>query len=192
MLWLISVHLCWQCIRWSRWAYPESSEDDAGDLFFDRLLQNVGEGGHHVVAAQLLTQLRAEGQKPDAEDHLVLQLEATLVTQHCCNARRSTAHILVMHSHFQQVHLQTSTLTHGRVERLEWRNTGQCCVDCNLKWCRWESVCRFQPAKMMGLNRNKYCGETCIIRMTARLLCQNKMHSNTSVVSFVLLLWISV
>lgn len=118
-------------------AYPESSEDDTGDLFFDRLLQNVRKGWHHVVAAQLLTQLRAEGQKPYAEDHLVLQLEATLVTQHCCDATRSTAHILMTYSHFQQVKLQKSTWTHGKIETGNFcqmlGNIGQCCVECSLK-----------------------------------------------------------
>lgn len=103
-------------------AYPKSSEDDAGDLLFDRLLQNVGEGGHHVVAAQLLTQLRAESQKPYAEDHLVLQLEATLVTQHCRDARRSTAHTLAMFSHLQQV----CRNQYGQVKRLRLVLSAKC------------------------------------------------------------------
>lgn len=111
-------YLSWRCTRWSRRAYPESSENDPGDLLFDGLLQNVGQGGHHVVAAQLLTQLRAEGQKPHAEDHLVLQLEATLVTQHCRDARRNTAHVLVMYSHVRQVYLHTSTRSRGGGERM--------------------------------------------------------------------------
>lgn len=67
-------------------AYPEGSQNDSSDLLLDRLLQDVGQCRHHVVASQLLTELRTEGQQPNAEDHLVLELEATLVAQHCCDA----------------------------------------------------------------------------------------------------------
>ena len=42
--------------------YPEGGEDDPGDLLLDRLLQDVGQGWHHVVAPELLTELGAEGQ----------------------------------------------------------------------------------------------------------------------------------
>lgn len=62
--------------------YPEGGENDPGDLLLDRFLEDVGERGHHVVAPQLLAQLRAKGQEPHAEDHLVLELEAALVAQH--------------------------------------------------------------------------------------------------------------
>ena len=41
--------------------YPESGQNDARHLLLDRLLEDVGEGGHHVVAAKLLAKLRAEG-----------------------------------------------------------------------------------------------------------------------------------
>lgn len=67
--------------------YPEGGQNDSSDLLLDRLLQNVGECRHHVVASQLLAELRAEGQQPHTEDHLVLQLEAALVAQHCCDAK---------------------------------------------------------------------------------------------------------
>lgn len=66
--------------------YPEGSEDDASDLFLDRLLEDVRQGWHYVVASQLLTELRTEGQEPNTEDHLVLELEATLVAQNCRDA----------------------------------------------------------------------------------------------------------
>lgn len=62
--------------------YPEGGQNDSGDLLFDRLLQDVGQRRHHVVTSQLLAELRTEGQEPDAEDHLVLELEAALVAQH--------------------------------------------------------------------------------------------------------------
>lgn len=65
---------------------PEGGQDDASDLLLDGLLQDVGQRRDHVVASQLLAELRAEGQQPDAEDHLVLELEATLVAQNCCDA----------------------------------------------------------------------------------------------------------
>lgn len=68
--------------------YPESSQDYAGDLLFDGLLEDVGERRYHVVASQLFAELRAEGQEPDAEDHLILQLEATLIAQHCRDAAK--------------------------------------------------------------------------------------------------------
>lgn len=67
--------------------YPEGGQNDSSDLLLDRLLQDVGERRHHVVASQLLAELRAEGQQPHTEDHLVLQLEAALVAQHCCDAK---------------------------------------------------------------------------------------------------------
>lgn len=67
--------------------YPEGGQNDSSDLLLDRLLQDVGEGRHHVIASQLLAELRAEGKQPHTEDHLVLQLEATLVAQHCCDAK---------------------------------------------------------------------------------------------------------
>lgn len=66
--------------------YPEGGQNDAGDLLLDRLLQDVGQGRDHVVTSQLLTELRTEGQEPNTEDHLVLELEATLVAQHRCDA----------------------------------------------------------------------------------------------------------
>ena len=72
--------------------YPEGGEDDPGDLLLDRLLQDVGERWHHVVAPQLLAELGAEGQQPHAEDHLVLQLEATLVAQHGRDADGTRTH----------------------------------------------------------------------------------------------------
>lgn len=67
-------------------AYPEGSQNDSRDLLLDRLLQDVGQRWHYVVAPQLLTELRTEGQQPNTEDHLVLELEATLVAQHRCDA----------------------------------------------------------------------------------------------------------
>lgn len=66
--------------------YPVGCQDDSSDLLFDRLLEDVRQRRHHVVASQLLAELRAEGQQPNTEDHLVLELEATLVAQHCCDA----------------------------------------------------------------------------------------------------------
>lgn len=66
--------------------YPEGSQNDSSDLLLDRLLKDVGQGWHYVVASQLLTELRTEGQEPNAEDHLVLELEATLVAKHCGDA----------------------------------------------------------------------------------------------------------
>lgn len=65
---------------------PEGSQNDSGDLLLDRLLEDVGQGRHYVVTSQLFTELRTEGQEPNTEDHLVLELEATLVAQHCCDA----------------------------------------------------------------------------------------------------------
>lgn len=62
--------------------YPEGSQNDSSDLLLDRLLEDVRQGWHDVVAPQLLTELRTEGQQPHTEDHLVLELEATLVAQH--------------------------------------------------------------------------------------------------------------
>lgn len=70
--------------------YPESSEDYASDLLFDRLLKDVGKRRYHVVAPQLFAELRAECQEPHAEDHLILQLEATLIAQHRRDAERCT------------------------------------------------------------------------------------------------------
>lgn len=70
--------------------YPEGSQNDSSDLLLDRLLQDVRERRHHVVAPQLLTELRAEGQQPNAEDHLVLQLKATLVAQDRRDAKTDT------------------------------------------------------------------------------------------------------
>ena len=66
--------------------YPEGSQNDSSDLLLDRLLQDVGQRWHYVVASQLLAELRTEGQEPHTEDHLVLELEATLVAQHRCDA----------------------------------------------------------------------------------------------------------
>lgn len=66
--------------------YPEGSQNDSSDFLLDRLLEDVRQRWHYVVASQLLTELRTEGQQPNTEDHLVLELEATLVAQHCCNA----------------------------------------------------------------------------------------------------------
>ncbi len=66
--------------------YPEGSKNDSSDLLLDRLLEDVGQRWHYVVASQLLTELRTEGQEPNTEDHLVLELEATLVAQHRCDA----------------------------------------------------------------------------------------------------------
>lgn len=66
--------------------YPEGSQNDSSDLFLDRLLKDVRQGWHYIVASQLLTELRTEGQEPNTEDHLVLELEATLVAQHRCDA----------------------------------------------------------------------------------------------------------
>lgn len=65
---------------------PEGSQNDSSDLLLDRLLEDIGQGWDYIVASQLLTELRAEGQEPYTEDHLVLELEATLVAQHCCDA----------------------------------------------------------------------------------------------------------
>lgn len=70
------------CERFS--TYPEGSQNDSSDLLLDRLLEDVGQGWNYIVASQLLTELRTEGQEPHTEDHLVLELEATLVAQHCC------------------------------------------------------------------------------------------------------------
>lgn len=66
--------------------HPEGSQDDSGDLLFDGLLEDVGQRRHHVVASQLLAELRTEGQQPNTEDHLVLELEAAFVAQHRCDA----------------------------------------------------------------------------------------------------------
>ncbi len=70
--------------------YLESSQDYASDLLFDRLLEDVGECRYHVIAPQLFAELRAKCQEPHTEDHLILQLEATLIAQHCCDAERWT------------------------------------------------------------------------------------------------------
>lgn len=70
--------------------YPQGSQDDASDLLLDRLLEDVGQCWHHVVAPQLLTELGAEGQQPNTEDHLVLELEAALVAQHSGDAENKT------------------------------------------------------------------------------------------------------
>lgn len=67
--------------------YPEGGQNDSSDLLLDRLLEDVGQSWNDVVASQLLTELRTEGQEPHAEDHLVLQLEAALVAQHRCYTR---------------------------------------------------------------------------------------------------------
>lgn len=61
--------------------YPEGSQNDSSDLLLDRLLEDVRQSRHYVVASQLLAELRTEGQEPNTEDHLVLELEATLVAQ---------------------------------------------------------------------------------------------------------------
>lgn len=66
--------------------YPEGSQNDSSDLLLDRLLEDVRQCRHYVVASQILTELRTEGQEPNTEDHLVLELEATLVAQHCRDA----------------------------------------------------------------------------------------------------------
>lgn len=66
--------------------YPESSQNDSGDFLLDRLLEDVGQRRHYVVTSQLFAELRTEGQQPNTEDHLVLELEATLVAQDCCDA----------------------------------------------------------------------------------------------------------
>lgn len=84
--------------------YPEGSQNDSSDLLLDRLLQDVGERRHHVVAPQLLTELRTEGQQPHAEDHLVLQLKATLVAQYCGDAKNDT---------YTHTHIQNKTLKKG-------------------------------------------------------------------------------
>lgn len=73
--------------------YPESSQDNAGDLLFDGLLEDVGERRYHIVTSQLFAELRAEGQEPDAEDHLILQLEAALIAQHCRDAAKRTVRV---------------------------------------------------------------------------------------------------
>ncbi|TNN78793.1 hypothetical protein EYF80_010963 [Liparis tanakae] len=39
-------------------------------LLKGRLLEDVRQGWHYVVASQLLTELRTEGQEPNTEDHL--------------------------------------------------------------------------------------------------------------------------
>lgn len=70
--------------------YPEGSQNDSSDLLLDRLLEDVGQRRHYVVASQLLAELRTEGQEPNAEDHLVLELEAALVAQHRCDALTGT------------------------------------------------------------------------------------------------------
>lgn len=70
--------------------YPEGGQNDSSDLLLDGLLQDVGERRHHVVAPQLLAELWTEGQQPHAEDHLVLQLKATLVAQDCSDADKDT------------------------------------------------------------------------------------------------------
>lgn len=85
--------------------YPEGSQNDSSDLLLDRLLQDVGERRHHVVAPQLLTELRTEGQQPHAEDHLVLQLKATLVAQDCGDAKNDT----YTHTHIQNIKKKDET-----------------------------------------------------------------------------------
>lgn len=188
-----TLNLSWPCIKCLWWcAYPESGEDDAGDLLFDRLLQNVGESRNYVVAAQLLAQLRAEGQQPYAENHLVLQLEAALVTQYCRDARRSTAHTYTCTrdtlSFSRSLPADINTVTWKSRVTKHWR------LLCELQPKRGAngSACSIQHDNMMGLiiMRNRW--EICIIRLTACLLCQNKTHIDTSVVSFVLLQWVSV
>lgn len=69
--------------------YPEGSQNDSSDLLLDGLLQDVRQSWNYIVASQLLTELRTEGQEPNAEDHLVLKLEATLVAQHGCDAGKA-------------------------------------------------------------------------------------------------------
>ena len=91
--------------------YPEGSQDDSGDLLLDRLLEDVGQGWHHVVASQLLTELRTEGQEPNTEDHLVLELEATLVAQHRCDAETEEEKIIWIKQKKGKVLWRTSSST---------------------------------------------------------------------------------
>lgn len=92
--------------------YPEGRQDDPRHLLLDRLLEDVGEGRHHIVAAELLAQLWAEGQQPHTEDHLVLKLEATFVAQNGCDAGRKREE-----EHIRMWEIRPDS-------RLEWNRAG--------------------------------------------------------------------
>lgn len=89
---------------------PEHSQDDSGDLFLNRIAQDVGKNRDHVELVHLLGQERVEREHPQTENELVLHLEVDSARQHgeqCGDAvhRNKRKAVLVDAKH----HLQATT-----------------------------------------------------------------------------------
>lgn len=63
------------------YAYTKCCKDDSSYFLFDRFLKNIRQDWNNIVSTQIFTHLRTECQQPHTENHLILKLKATFITQ---------------------------------------------------------------------------------------------------------------